>query len=140
MKEILALIPIEITCTVISASFSAAVSWLVSKRTCKHEIEKLKLTWEHEESKTFNESFEAMTYSVTQFSKLGSNTTWREALAHIATVRAASPDEIAYSLDGLYNVVSRRQMKGSEVALTKAIEAKRNYDTSKQSSNYKATE
>lgn len=136
MKELLASIPSEI----ISALISGAVAWAVSRYETKKEFEKLKLTWEHEESKSFNESFEAMAYSVTQFSKLGSNTTWREALAHIATVRASCPDDIAYSLDGLYNVVSRRQMKGSEVALTKAIEAKRNYDASKQNSNSKAAD
>lgn len=136
MEELLTSIPSEI----ISALISGGVAWAVSRYETKKEFEKLKLTWEHDKSKSFNESFEAMAYSVTQFSKLGNDTTWREALSHISTVRATCPDDLTYSLDGLYNVVSRRQMKGSEVALSKAIAAKRIYDRSQLESQSKAAD
>ena len=136
MTELLDLVPSEI----LSALISGAVAWAVSRHEAKKEFEKLKLTWNHEEAKSFSEAFEAMAFSVTQFSKLGSDTAWREALARIAAVRAACPEDIAYALDGLYNVVSRKHMQGAEAALTKAIEAKRTYNASQRSSESKKTD
>lgn len=120
-------IPTEIICSIISA----AISWIVSRETSKHEIKKLKLAWAHEEAASFNDTFEAMADAVTQFAKLGSDTKWREALAEIAKVQSNCPTDLTYSMDALYNVVSHRQMKGAEVALSKAIAAKRIYDRSK---------
>ena len=62
------------------------------------------------------------------YAKHGSDATWKEAMAQIAEVRALAGENLAPMLDALYLVISRRNMTGTEAALSKVISKKRELD------------
>lgn len=121
MEEILAAIPGEI----ISAILSGCVSWAVAVYQTRKEFEKLKMTWNRDDDVTYNEKFGAMVYATTRYAKHGSESSWKEAMSQVAEVRALADEDLGPMLDALYLVVSRKNMAGTDAALTKVISKKR---------------
>lgn len=67
----------EVICALIGAAstiLSALIAFLVSRYTTAREFKKLKLTWQREDSVSYEEDYESMVAAVTQYIKRGSDT------------------------------------------------------------------
>lgn len=118
----------EVICALIGAAstiLSALIAFLVSRYTTAREFKKLKLTWQREDSVSYEEDYESMVAAVTQYIKRGSDTAWYAALDTIAILRSKATGEMAEAIDTLNHAVSKRNWKESEASLTKVIEKKR---------------
>ena len=124
IEDILSSISGEIICALISG----AVSWAVANYKTRKEFEKLTLGWNREDTIAFNELFVAMVHATTIYAKHGSDSSWREAMAKVAETRALANDDLAPMLDSLYLVISRKNMIGTDAALSKVISKKRELD------------
>lgn len=118
----------ELICSFISVAgvvASALISRNVSKNTAAKEIEQMKLTWEHEDMVSSEDDFGEMTAAVARYLSGFHNSSQREALAKIASVRARENGALAVALDELYHVVFQRSFSEINNHLTKVIDAKR---------------
>ena len=121
-------IPSEIINTLIgagSAIVSAVIAFLVSRYTLKKETEKMKLSWDREDSIASEDDFKSMAEAVAAYLAYNSQTNQHTALAKVAGIRATETRIFAEELDELYNHIRRDNTSAAEDLLSKIIEHKR---------------
>lgn len=106
---------------------SGIISWLIAKSTANKEIEKMKLTWQHDDNASSADEFADMVASVTDFITSNSYPRYRKACAKVNAIRSKENGELALALDSLYGSLTHSNDSLSiSNALDKAISIKRN--------------
>ena len=94
----------EIVCAIIAlvgTAVSGLLSWFVSRSSAVKEVEKLRLTWEHETIVTSDDEFAEMVSS----GGLGIPSSFDNAICRVASVRSKEQGPLADSLDNLYRIL-----------------------------------
>lgn len=136
----------EIICAIIAlagAAVSGLLSWFVSRTSAAKEIEKLKLTWDHESSVTSDDEFADMVAAVALCIQEKLPASFDTAISRVAAVRAKEHGSLAHKLDDLYRVLFdvspnsgivdfygrdyQEQLKGVNSCLSQVIEEKRKH-------------
>lgn len=118
----------EIITTIIATAgviFSGLISWYISRFTTKKEIEKMRLTWEREDTVSSDEEFADMASSVITYVMCENEFLRTPAMSNIAAIRAKETGRIADTLDQLYNAVLMGNRSMSNQLLTEIINQKR---------------
>ena len=109
----------------IGVGLSALVSRQIALHTSKTEIQKLKMTWEREDSVLVDADFSDMVELVIQYNIADNLDNQRDALQKISAVKLKSDDELCEILDRLYTLVTGRSSSDINSVLSEAIEQKR---------------
>lgn len=99
----------SVICAIIAFSgtfASAFISWIVSRYTITKELEKLRLTWNREDSVSYKDEFSEMVSSVSKYIQTLKDSDCAEAVAKIGIVRSKVSDRLASCLDMLYVAVN----------------------------------
>ncbi len=129
----------EVVCSLIALAgtvLSALIAYFVSRSTANKEVEKLKLTWEHEDLVSTDDEYAEMAASVSEFILCHYGSIQRKALARVASIRSKETSEIAILLDSLYQAIRDWKLDDADALLTQVVEKKReskcNADASKR--------
>lgn len=98
----------EIICAIIAlagTAISGLLSWFVSRTSATKEIEKLKLTWEHENSVTSDDEFADMVAAVALCIQEKLPASFDSAISRVAAVRSKERGSLANRLDDLYHIL-----------------------------------
>lgn len=118
----------EVICSLIALAgtvISALIAYFVSRSTANKEVEKLKLTWEHEDLVSTDDEYAEMAASVAKFILRHNGSDQRDALACVASIRSKETSEIANSLDNLYRAIRDWKLNDVDMLLTQVVEKKR---------------
>lgn len=97
----------QIICTIVTACgtvLSAIIAWAVAKHTANKEIEKLKATWEHDDTVSFRNRLSAMAEETAMYVARiaeGLSATNVTASAKISALRPLASGTLADALDQL---------------------------------------
>lgn len=139
----------EIICAIIAlmgTAVSGLLSWFVSRTSAAKEIERLKLTWDHESSVTSDDEFADMAASVALCIQEKLPASFDNAISRVAAVRSKERGALADRLDELYNILFdispnsgtvdfyaqdyQEKLKTVDSCLSKVIEEKRKHKSS----------
>ena len=98
----------EIVCAIIAlvgTAISGLLSWFVSRSSAVKEVEKLRLTWEHETIVTSDDEFAEMVSSVALCIQEKLPSSFDNAICRVASVRSKEQGPLADSLDNLYRIL-----------------------------------
>lgn len=118
----------EVICALIAVGgtlISALISYAVSRSTASKEIEKMKLTWEHEDVVSSDDEFADMSALVAQFVHSHLQGHQQIAMSKIAAIRSKESGNIASLLDELYSAVRSGNISAADSCLSKVIDEKR---------------
>ena len=122
----------EILSTLITAGgiiFSTGISWCVARHTANKELERMKLSWEHDDVVASDDEFSEMAAAVSKYLAQIIDGRWSkadDAIVKVAALRAKEIGALANALDVLYAYLLEGNTNEIQEALTKVIEEKRN--------------
>ena len=126
--------------TVIASLVSAIISSLIAKRTAEStankEIEKMRLSWEHEDIVSSDEEFAEMVKAVAKVCDYYCLDNQQDAIGKVASIRSKERGQLGDALDNLYNAVKAENFDAANMYLTFAIDHKR-YPASSRSDDSK---
>ena len=139
----------EIVCGIIAlvgTAVSGLLSWFVSRTSATKEIEKLKLTWDHESLVTSDDEFADMAASVALCIQEKLPSSFDNAISCVAAVRSKERGTLADRLDELYHTLFdispnsgavdfygqdyQERLKKVNECLSQVIKEKRNHKSS----------
>lgn len=117
----------EVLVATISVVGSAIVSFCISQKTAKAEIEKLKAIWAHEKESAYDADFDEMIAAVSAFVKTRTNNNFTNSVAKVAAYRSKATGELATIVDKLNSLLDRNSLNYDEIdkELTIALKCKR---------------
>lgn len=118
----------ELICTLVTAGgtlLSAVIAFFVSRSTANKEIEKMKLSWDHEDTVSSDDDFAEMAALVSKFVCLSTGGWQPDALSKVAEVRSRESGRLGDILDKLYVCIGQEHYRETDALLTEAITEKR---------------
>lgn len=112
--------------SLISAILSALIARKTAVTTANKEIEKMKLSWEREDTVSSDDEFAEMAKEVAGFVVLSNGCNDYNALRAIAAVRIKETGEVLRILNDLYVAVQSDDFSRADALLREATEARKN--------------
>lgn len=128
----------KVVCALITVGgtlLSSLIAFLVSRTTANKEIEKMKLTWNREDTVSSDEEFAAMASAVALYVSCRISHYQSDAMERLAALRASETGELSQSLDNLYFAVRDARHGDIDSLLTKLLNQKRETKTNSLDSN-----
>lgn len=119
----------EIICALISLGTvvaSALVAFLTARSTSKRETERLKMSFEHADVVSSDNTFSEMAGLVAEFLRESIGLTQREALRSVAVIRAVESGIMGEKLDALHDAILCGRTADVNRLLHEVIREKRN--------------
>ena len=111
--------------SLISAILSALIARKTAVTTANKEIEKMKLSWEREDTVSSDDEFAEMAKEVAGFVALSNGGNDYNALRAIATVRIKETGEVSRILNDLYVAVQSDDFSRADILLREATEVRK---------------
>lgn len=128
----------EVICTLITVggvTFSALISYAISRSTANKEIEKLQLSWEREDIISSDDEFADMTGAVAKYVSHNTSSNQRDAIERVASVRSKETGTLGRLLDELYIDVKSNNINNADIHLSQVIDQKREAKSKAKASN-----
>ena len=128
----------EVICTLITVggvTFSALISYAISRSTANKEIEKLQLSWEREDIISSDDEFADMTGAVAKYVSHNTSSNQRDAIERVASVRSKETGTLGRLLDELYIDVKSNNINDADIHLSQVIDQKREAKSKAKASN-----
>lgn len=128
----------EVICTLITVggvTFSALISYAISRSTANKEIEKLQLSWEREDIISSDDEFADMTGAVAKYVSHNTSSNQRDAIERVASVRSKEAGTLGRLLDELYIDVKSSNIHNADIHLSQVIDQKREAKSKAKASN-----
>lgn len=119
----------EIICALIAALgaiLSALVSFLVSRSTASKEIEKMRLSWDREDTASADEAFSQMIHAVREYTSCENEYFKYGAMNAVDALQLTESDAVSAVLSQLHDALHQGNRHQAELLLADIVEAKKN--------------